>query len=144
MDATSILRGIVTLALLIKKKVDEVKTNRKKCETLCSRVQLLIPALEGKLICVFIYRVLELSKVGNKETIDLLHAFQNCVQKASDLISEFTDNNWLSKFLLSGANNKEFVKINKELQTLSQDLQLGIAIQQLFDENQDRIDHGNY
>ncbi len=47
MDPSTILSTIFSIAVTIKQTVDKVKANSKKCKTLVSRMELLLPPLRG-------------------------------------------------------------------------------------------------
>jgi hypothetical protein len=65
-----------------------------------------------------------------------------CFQDAERLIAQFLQYNWFMKALKSGTNEEQFIEINDRMMHISQDLQLGISIQQVFDRQQDKADEG--
>jgi hypothetical protein len=74
--------------------------------------------------------------------MNLLEGFQEAIKKAQDVIVEFSDLQRFEQFLHSGSISDKFKEVTKDLEQKSQDLQLGISVQHLFDNNQDKIDDG--
>jgi hypothetical protein len=73
----------------------------------------------------------------------LLDQLLECFQDAKQLVKHFLNISWFLKVVKAGTNQENFIEINGRLMHLSQDLQLGISIQQVFDRQQDKADEGS-
>jgi hypothetical protein len=101
--------------------------------------------------------LLELRGIANNNTLVLLGSLVQCFNDAEELICQFLDSNWftravnagtqgdyITKCHSKGTNKESFEEINTRLMKVSQDLQLGIAIQHIFSAEQDRRDEGSF
>lgn len=124
---TDVLSTLVTVAQKIYEQVQLAKANQSQCQLLQTRIQIVIAAVKGleKIPKADQYRpgLLELNK---------------SLQEALKLVTKFTEEkSWFKKVLKAGISEGEFKAVNEKLQKCMENLNLGLAAQQIVSRDQD-------
>ncbi|PCI36711.1 MAG: hypothetical protein COB50_04365 [Thiotrichales bacterium] len=106
-----------------------VKSNPAQCKRLAARVAGLKPVLQ---------KAAQLN-AGSKFYRQLL-SLKASLQDSIDFVKQFTNKNWFKKVLYGVNDANNFARLNKRLQCAITDLNLGIAVQQLFNHRDDAKD----
>jgi tetrahydromethanopterin S-methyltransferase subunit G len=113
--------------------IPQVYANKIQCERLCERIDQLVDPLER----------LEhaSSSILREETRPILDKFLRCLDDCNAYIEKLkSPDQWYEEIYDYGKSEEKLKELNKQLSQFSQDLSLGINIQQLFDRKQDQND----
>lgn len=123
----AIIARIIVLYMSILECVGSVRINKEQCHRLQKRIEKIVDALKG------------LKDVESTEKfMRSLEDLERCIQKAADLIKQFTQAHWFKKALLPWKH--AFEEINKELEEAMRELNLTLDIQQVMDHDMDKKD----
>jgi hypothetical protein len=127
------LPNIFSTAIKIVKKVEEVKINKRQCQTLIDRLQTVISYLQTP-------SLLKRLRVNNDPLNQTLENFQRFLELCYDFISVFVDRSRIRRFISSSTYKEEFKILNDQLQIYYSELTFGINIKNLIDKKQDEHD----
>ncbi|OGO93732.1 MAG: hypothetical protein A3F41_02960 [Coxiella sp. RIFCSPHIGHO2_12_FULL_44_14] len=133
MDPQTALQSIYSIAKLIYDQARLVKANQAQCTRLAERVRIAEESVYG------------LNTIENKDHYqrglnDLLTCLNNCLR----FMQEFSNSNsWFKYILKTGTYRDKFQELNDELQKSMQQLNLGLAAQQIVNHQQDKVDQAS-
>lgn len=129
LDPTSALKNIYLVTKLIYGQVQLVKLNQAQCKRLAERIEIIEQSVQG------LEQVKDKSQY-KKGLNDLLERLQRCL----DLMKQLSQAGAFKAFFKAGNYNQEFLNLNAELQTVIQQLNLGLAAQQICNREKDKQD----
>lgn len=115
---------------LIYDQVETMKANKNKCKTLVDRASSISKALEN-----FDFSTGVTAKVDN-----ILALYLSCVKEINQICLLYNDKNWFKRLIRAGDDHSRFKDLNEQLSNISVDLNLGLSIQQVFDQQKYRED----
>lgn len=128
MNPTDLIQSIFSIAKAIHTQVQTVKENRKKCQRLAERIDLVIQAVKG----------LEI-KENKDHYVKGLEKLKECLEECQKFISQFSQKHWLRKAVLAKSYQEKFAEFNEQLLEAANLLQLGL-VANLVDQAQDQQD----
>ena len=121
---------IAEIAWKIKILVDNVQANNKRCQRLSERVLVLVPLVQQ----------LEKKKVLSAKYTTALEQLLICVERCYAFIKKFTESNWFLRVYDQACHRNTFDELNQSLYACATDLNLALAIQKHFKDEQDQSD----
>lgn len=129
MNAAELLLLIGGLGAAIHHAIERVQGNKAQCKRLGRRIEVIIAELN----------TLDLTKTSKHFVIELL-TLKGHIEKCQAFIQGFTQKGKFKKWLLSKKYQRQFEALNNILNEDVNQLHLGIDIQQLFNQEDDRAD----
>ncbi|CAF2476442.1 unnamed protein product [Rotaria sp. Silwood2] len=132
--SSSIKVRIIGKRAQIQTNVSQVQTNKFQCQRLCLRIDQLIDPVE---------RLEHASSIFiRQETRSIIDNLLQCLDDCNNFIEKFKSSTECCNQEINEYENdcEKFEELNKRLSELGQDLCLGLNIQELFNQKQDRED----
>jgi hypothetical protein len=114
-------------------KVEQVKINKRQCQTLIERIQIVTSYLQTPVL-------LKRLQLNNDPLHQTLKNFQRFLEQCLNYISSLVNHSQIRQFISSSSYKEEFNLLNNQLQLYYSELTLGINIKNLIDEKQDKYD----
>lgn len=129
-DVRTILGDIFTVAQAIYEHVNLVKANKAQCNQLALRIKIIESAVRG------LEKLPNLNKNQYETGLrDLLTGLQECLK----FIQQFVQSSkWYRWILKAGTYKEQFAELNGNLQKSMQQLNLGLAAQQIINHTEDK------
>lgn len=128
-----LLPSILVIVIKIIKKVEQVKINKRQCQTLLERIQIVTSYLQKP-------ELLKRMQSNDDPLNRTLENFQRFLEQCLNYISSFVDCSRIRKFISSSSHKEEFNYLNNQLQMYYSEVTLGINIKNLIDKKQDEYD----
>lgn len=132
MGPFELINSAMKLALSIYNKAENVNANQAQSQQLARRAKSIAQNLET---------LRRLPR--NEHFCQALVRFYNLLQKIDNFLNQFIQKNWFIRVLKSGTHQSIFNDFNALLLQNTQDLQLGINVQQLFNYETDKQAHSD-
>ncbi|CAF1000220.1 unnamed protein product [Rotaria sordida] len=121
---------IADVAWKIKILVDKVRANKKRCHRLNDRILVLVPLVQQ------LYE----KKTLTKKYTTALERLLVCIEQCYTFIKRFTESNWFIRVYDQACHRDAFDELNQTLYICATDLNLALAVQHHFKDEQDDID----
>jgi hypothetical protein len=128
MPIVDILQTVYSLANVVYAQVQQVKANQEQCKRLAERIQIVIEAIK------------KLDAQKSDVYQSGLTALKNCLENCSKVIKKFADDTWYKQILNAGTAKEQFVDLNQQLERAIAQLNLGLNVQQIMNQQHDKQD----
>lgn len=137
MAPVSAIASILTLAKAIYDQAELVQGNQAQCKRLAQRVQIIASSLES---IAQKKQTTTPQGVDNPQYQQALQSLQNTLQEALAFVTLFTGRSWLRRIIQADTYKSKFDEIYAWLEQDIQQLNLGLAIKQVLNHEQDQQD----
>ncbi|MHA7841442.1 MAG: protein kinase [Gammaproteobacteria bacterium] len=128
----AILGGVTALAGKVIEQASQAKANKAQCARLAERIDVIRTAIDG----------LEETrlKADPSRYARVLRQLKQTLLECQEVVTKLSGRGWVKRLVLAGVDKETFDNLYRQLAEQLADLQLGLNVQQLLNQEESRVD----